>query len=276
MANCRESFKLLVDFSLEADSEEVNNRWQDLREHLETCTSCRGMLGSLLGLGVGSVGEQGTRVHDSLVKKLSGFERYYTEKIAALADLPSQERATSLMGRGKLPISKRFHLLVLLLWSRGPAGQVNEAIRGLTKLMKLVFLLKMEGKSPKLVPDFYAFRPHRFGPFEQAVYKDIEALADHGILREQLPAGTVVPEVKGVDLEEARKNAKYSLTEQGQKYAEELVEQMKLAAPDVLDEIEHIKCTYGRLSLRELLHYVYTNYPQYAGQSEILDDVFGW
>lgn len=141
--------------------------------------------------------------------------------------------------------------------------------------MKLVFLLKMEGKYPKLVPDFYAFQAHRFGPFEQTVYKDLEALVDRGIIREDLPSETIVLEVKKVNLEEARKNATYSLTEHGQEYMEQIAERMKIIAPEVLLEIEHIKRKYGSLPLRELLRYIYINYPQYAGQSEILDEVLG-
>jgi len=42
---------------------------------------------------------------------------------------------------------------------------------------------------------------------------------------------------------------------------------------DILEKIRRIKTKYGALSLQDLLHYVYTKYPDMTTASEIKDKV---
>lgn len=92
MVSCGETFKLLVDFSLETDTEKIKERWGDLQKHMEACESCKSFLSSLLKIKLDPAGEHGQHVRDNLLESLSNLSRYYIEKSASLPLSPASKR----------------------------------------------------------------------------------------------------------------------------------------------------------------------------------------
>ena len=68
-------------------------------------------------------------------------------------------------------------------------------------------------------------------------------------------------------LEEKR----YSLTPQGLQWVQARVD--PVGHKNALEKVRRIKAKFGALSLQDLLHYVYTKYPEMTSASEIKDKV---
>lgn len=172
-------------------------------------------------------------------------------------------------------------LILLLLYGRGTKGQYNEPVQGITRMMKLLFLLEKEGS----VRDGFSFVPYKMGPFSSEVYPELEFLRNFPLPDTPLvegvdgnaasDGGEVSPEqiqyVDDIQFDEAppdnaEVNVSFRLTDIGQKLAKELWN-------DLSDKdrttIESIKTQYGNLPLRRLLKYVYENYPEMTVNSEI-------
>jgi hypothetical protein len=49
----------------------------------------------------------------------------------------------------------------------------------------------------------------------------------------------------------------------------------KRLPPDVLEDVVRLKNKYARLSIQELIVYVYNRYPEYAVKSEIRESTLG-
>lgn len=177
-------------------------------------------------------------------------------------------------------------LILLLLYSKGFSGKTNEPIQGITRLMKLLFLLDKEEnfESP------FSFQPYKMGPFSSEVYPELEFLQsfpkpDSPLINARISStvdSSVNPEqMKLVDdiailndedylIAASEVNKEFSLTTIGEKIASELW--------NVLDEsdrnaIEKIKKQYGNLTLRNLLRHVYSEYPDMTVNSEIKDQL---
>lgn len=66
----------------------------------------------------------------------------------------------------------------------------------------------------------------------------------------------------------------FSLTEKGKNAIKIILEQLPLnERSDILTKVEQIKKYFGSMTLRQLLGYVYRNYPESAVESEIIDRV---
>lgn len=176
-------------------------------------------------------------------------------------------------------------LLLLLLYSKGRSNKHNEPIRGITRFMKLLYLLDVEGKFDK---NFY-FEPYKMGPFSSEVYPELEFLKsyptperplietkkDRGgsnlFTQEQIK---IIEDIslEGEDepLSYSEINTEFSLSDLGEKVACKLWDQLK---NDQKTTIESIKTKYGGIPLRSLLKYVYKNYPEMTTNSEIKDQV---
>jgi uncharacterized protein YwgA len=155
-------------------------------------------------------------------------------------------------------------------------GKTAHAIRGITRIMKLLFLLEKEAGCDKYVPNYYQFESYKLGPFSIEVYEDIRLLNELGFVKrvdydqEGLPV--IYADDSKID-EGFRFNdvtTIYALTDLGEKYAEKLRKGLK---PAVLEKIDFIKNRFAQASLKGILRYVYEHYPEYTTQSEILEDV---
>jgi uncharacterized protein YwgA len=128
-------------------------------------------------------------------------------------------------------------------------------VRGSTKLEKLLFLLKKKlGEDAR---PFYHFTPFKFGPFSADVLEDASSLNEAGLveIREE------VLEPKE-DIEDwiIRKN--YKLSPAGERYAQEIYSEL----PDKVKRALMSLGNFNKMTLSELLCYVYTAYPEESRQ----------
>lgn len=170
-----------------------------------------------------------------------------------------------------MSVDRRPDILILLLHSLGE-------VWGITRLCKLLFLLGKEGNAARYVPDYYAHVAYNYGPFEEAIYRDLEALKTAGVIEE----GKVPRQKRQQDdeidegLYPEKVDAIYRLTTKGrEKIAEALVKAANAKDPTILANIHEISRKYGRLRLQQLLKYVYRQYPDSAKNSKIRDEILG-
>lgn len=139
-----------------------------------------------------------------------------------------------------------------------------ESIRGVTKLQKLLFLVEQETEFFEDYGDELAFEftAHKMGPFSKHVYEEIRFL-------QQLKTIETEPmEEKSGD--EGLTNKVFHITPKGEKIASELSSQLDTKYDE---ELEALVAKYNPMELRELLRYVYTEYPSFTTESEITDEI---
>jgi len=142
-----------------------------------------------------------------------------------------------------------------------------EEIAGVTKLQKLLFLIEQETDFFQAYKQDIAFKfaPYKMGPFSEHVYEELEFLLSLGAIESE-PLDDSSTDLTDTDLSEKR----FTITRKGEKIASELESQLK---PEYQDELRELVREYNSLPLEELLKYVYTEYPDYAAESEILDEL---
>ncbi|WP_245683182.1 DUF4065 domain-containing protein [Halovenus aranensis] len=142
-----------------------------------------------------------------------------------------------------------------------------ESIEGVTKLQKLLFLVEKESEFFQEYKEEveFEFAPYRMGPFSEHVYEELEFLLSLNAIESE-PMSESPPELLKSDLSHKR----FTITAKGQKIARELESQLE---PEYQEEFQQIAQRYNQLPLRQLLEYVYTEYPDYAAESEILEDL---
>jgi len=163
-------------------------------------------------------------------------------------------------GSAAIPIDQRQDLLLLLI------RRANKVF-GKTKLMKLLFLMGKETRAPDAVPNFFEHFAYNFGPFDDAVYRDVDGLKQHRLVEIQEPT----PSSSGA----RQVDAIYSLSPNGKKYADALARWAEQNNPALLQELSAIVSKYGQLSTEDLIRYVYRTYPESAVNSKIRDEVLG-
>ncbi len=185
-------------------------------------------------------------------------------------------------------------LLMLLLYVPGATGKRGEPIYGRTLLQKIVFLFSQE-VFPKFKKDAMMaeediplFDPDRFGPFSKRVLDDIEFLVNLGFVERQTVSSEAATAeeaseyeawsvdsraagyAEGAGFEEYRKES-LALSELGCRFVEERL--LKKVSDNQLRALEMLKRNCTRVSLQEVLHYVYSKYPNYTSRSEIRDKI---
>jgi uncharacterized protein YwgA len=170
-------------------------------------------------------------------------------------------------------------VLLALLFS--PAGAEEAvAIRGRTRLQKLLFLLGEEHNISRYVKDYYQYEPYRFGPFSAEVYRDVEFLENAGLIAVQAPVEASDAEADEEHLaysdalftddedpgSEAYQEQAYALTKQGRQVAAELWAELP---DDVRGALREVKTAWQAAPLASLIRYVYRNFPSYATESEL-------
>ena len=154
-------------------------------------------------------------------------------------------------------------LIALLLYVPGRTGNIGEPVVGRTRLMKMVFLLLKEGELEKQFALPTKFKPYKYGPFDSEVYDAIEALKGLGIIEEKsLREVFEFPE----DIDEAYDpDTEYKLTSVGIAKVQKIANQMP---QDVMRKMSNYKMNFNEKPLVEILHYVYSKFPEYAKLSE--------
>jgi len=139
----------------------------------------------------------------------------------------------------------------------------NEPIIGITRLEKLLFLIREEIlKGTPLEGDYYVFEPYKYGPFSTSIFDDVQLMEDMGYMsKEELKDGQTI----------------YSITKKGIEKVDSILERSPDKLRRYLEEIQNkitaIKKDKNSIPLRKLLAYVYQKYPDFAINSEIRDRI---
>lgn len=189
-----------------------------------------------------------------------------------------------------MPSIGRRQLLSLLV-GLTEHGDLDGSISGITRLQKFLFLLQEEAGLKELHDGGFEFEPYKAGPYSPKVYDDLELLENLGLIAH---IGTAeASESESADIErlsfddlmgpedgEGRSGApdsyeerSYMLTDRGRQWVESLRNEDEYAV--IADGIKRVKSRFSRYSLRDLLKYVYENYPEMTTESEIIDEVLG-
>jgi uncharacterized phage-associated protein len=172
----------------------------------------------------------------------------------------------------------RGQVLMMLLAAPGTRGKEGEAIQGTTRLQKLLFLIEREGHIKPTKGNDFEFTAWKFGPVSKELYDDLEKLENLGLLDSEPVSeastteldeyGLSFDDLMGEEEEFASRDSfeekKYRLTPTGLQWIRD-----RQIHTDTFDKIRRIKEKYGALSLQDLLHYVYTKYPDMTTASEI-------
>ena len=292
MGICTEALRLILELSFTDDPEDIRDRWNHMTEHASGCKTCMSALeafakGTDTKIRTGAIADWDVdprKFQRNLNTSLSRFATQFRE----LSLEVDAERATKLgedIGKEviALPLKKRGHLLLLLLWASGKRGITGESIQGRVRIMKLLFLMKMDAGLDRYVSDYYAFAPYKLGPFEKAVYDDLDALVERNLI-ERKPAeenqlgleSRLLKELEieeSIDFDRMKSNAIYTLTDIGKKYAQAYAKGAEKLDATIVDNIRYIKSTWASQPLKRLLKYVYEKYPEYTTESEILEKV---
>jgi len=141
----------------------------------------------------------------------------------------------------------RYSTLLLLLKHMG-------FINGRVQFQKLLFLLEKNYH----IQTGYEFIPFKYGPYCQLIQEDIQHLTDYGYIEHE------EIEKSGSELLH-----RYQITEYGEQYL------LENDFGDIYNQVIQDLCydfrTYG---LRQLIEYVYENYPEYTTHSTIKNEYF--
>lgn len=174
-------------------------------------------------------------------------------------------------------------LLLMMLYAPGSTGQVNEPVRGVTRLMKLIFLTNEKIKNP----DRFLFEPYKMGPYSGDVYSALTFFStfpssgDPVLKIERSGHSTQDPDAVKYIIDSADdettledgfgNNAKFYLTERGQKLAKLIWERTD---KDQTEIIRMVKAHFSSMPLKQLLKYVYDTFPEMTVKSTIIEQVY--
>jgi len=166
-------------------------------------------------------------------------------------------------------------LFMLLLYVNN-----QEKIEGITRLVKILFLLIEEGGFKKFETE-YGFEAYNYGPWSSQVLNFKETAQEMELIKseerelkpyERRDVDLIETEldIAGIPELEENKISIFSLTADGIKVGSVLYE--RLTGEERI-EIEEIKKKFNRMSLSELIEYVYLKYPEFAKKSRIREKI---
>jgi len=163
-------------------------------------------------------------------------------------------------------------LMVLLLHAPGSRGA--EAIYGMTRLQKLLFVIEQ-----KLHPGqhFYAYN---YGPFDEAVHDAVNAIRLAGFLGGATPLSAAPPTFEEMMRSAAERSGPrepsgpevFALSPEGHEAAERL-RRSNRAYETLFARVAEIRHEWDTPNLDDLVDRVYEEWPQYADKSLIKDEV---
>ena len=178
--------------------------------------------------------------------------------------------------------------LLLLLYING-----KEPIKGSVRLTKMMFLfneqivpvLKRNGLESEKLPEFIAYN---YGPFSKDLYEQLDLFTGIGFMQvrdlneteemsgvDNIVEKEFVDECYEDDEETKSENSyrEYCITDIGSGFVES--ELLGKLTSSQLGLLRQYKKKITEMTMKQLLHYVYTRYPQYAEKSLIKDEVLG-
>lgn len=194
----------------------------------------------------------------------------------------------------KRSIDNRRDVLLILLYSPGKAGSINEPISGKTRLVKMLFLFKKEAlphfrEGTQITNDnFYEFFPWDFGPFSSQVYDDLtffllrDFITNSETDEESLPesaeewdhwleSGAQTCDIEADSCE--YREEEFSLTPIGLKWVEHNL--WACLSDSQKELLRQFKTKLTKTPLRAILKYVYKQYPEMTRESKIKDQILG-
>ena len=180
----------------------------------------------------------------------------------------------------ELKVENPLDLILVLLYAKGVSEKKCEPIEGITRLQKFVFLLN-QGRGPEELVEIakeYGYQPYKMGPYSDELRGDLETLISLGLVKTERLAYWIPDDLD--DEEDAVNNIKagiidgykkvesykYRLSNNGINAGEEL---WKSLTSKNREELIKFKTFFNSLTLRQLLIFVYDQFPQYTGKSEI-------
>lgn len=130
----------------------------------------------------------------------------------------------------------------------------DEAVEGITRMQKLVFLAQREVDDVE--ENMYEFEPYDYGPFSEDLYGDLDALVENDFVssyEEKTPGGN--------------DKQVYEITEKGESLLEMYQEALNAQIP--VNRIYEIKNEYNRMPLLQMIKRVYDKYPEMAVNSKL-------
>lgn len=163
-------------------------------------------------------------------------------------------------------------LMVLLLHATNQRG--DSAVRGMTRLQKLLFVIEQELAARS---QFYAFN---YGPFNEEVNDAARALEVAGFIRTSEPVAPGPPSFQQMmatvteraGREDEGKVVEFALNDRGHEVAETL-RQSSPSYDQLFKFVESIRQDWDTGDLNELVDRVYETWPKYAEKSVIRDRV---
>lgn len=184
-----------------------------------------------------------------------------------------------------LPLKSCLEAVLLLLYCPGNSGRYGEAVRGITRLDKLLYLIIKETSFGDAIEDEFKFEAYDYGPYSSEIYDAVETLKDVGLLTvkteefgdywEISDAETIEREVtsdEGRTPLSERKLEIYSLSDSGMKAGKKLFDCL---TPEEKKGLKKIKEKFNPMPLRELVKYVYKKYPESTIRSKIRESILG-
>jgi uncharacterized protein YwgA len=214
--------------------------------------------------------------HSTIQKRISELlaehlikEEYLTGE--EFGEIPVGKRLISLSEEGRTIIESLLQGGFLKLprlskdrqkWLVLTAHILNQ-IRGRTRFMKLLFLLRFELGLRK--GNFFRFKPWIYGPFSEGVVEDLEELERQGFMQK-----TRVSFLEGETREE-RVLYMYEPTTVGRDVAQELLKYLPRQYSSMLEELRK----FNDMPLKELLIYIYKRHPKFIKRSIITERILG-
>jgi len=182
-------------------------------------------------------------------------------------------------------------LILLLLHAPGQSAAYNEPINGQTRLMKMLFLFGKEMKSrfskgtfaDTAFPEFEAYD---YGPYSPKVYADLEWLVNMGFVQVGSGEEAVSDEERAEfeywsatqvaedSTDDSRIGKTFSLSERGLRFIDRMLPKWEISE-DQMATLGEFKALGVEASLRSLLRYTYTRYPEMTGKSKIKKNLLG-
>jgi DNA-binding PadR family transcriptional regulator len=184
-----------------------------------------------------------------------------------------------------MPVRNKSHLILALLCAPDRLGNNYGPIVGITRLEKLIFLVKKESSILTALPseDDFNFRPYRMGPFTPEVYDEIDFLESLGLVESRKVgqdknveavednlffSNQILDKYQKKEVLDTGETREYRLSAEGKKVAKKIFDEL----PDGEKRfLMNLKRKFNDMDLKQLLRYIYQKYPTYAMQSEIKD-----
>lgn len=167
--------------------------------------------------------------------------------------------------------------VILMLVEANERLHGRKYLSGITRLEKLVYLLEKETRF-EAVGRFFPFFAHNFGPFSKEVLEAVDFLEGCTLLEVREKAyGTLYAAADEDELsteitDDAEgqvevKEREFRLTDNGRIVAQKMRQAVAARRPTDVKELDELVLKYGAWPLRQIIRYVYRQYPEMTVKS---------